>query len=131
MSEDVRVIRARDLTAEEISSLDGACVFDPDSLDQAIFAVLHNEAGEAIAVYDEERLIDHFVREFTSEEEDEEGGAYDMAMDHLGFNLIRSLPYMGPRAPKILTELLDEDLLDPDDEPLQVYTLAGKRWVAL
>jgi len=128
MSEDVRVIQAPSLTEEEISRLDGACLFDPAELDKAIFAILHNEAGEAIAAYEEQLLLDHFVQEMDGESEED---AYEMALDHLGFNLVRALPYMGDRAPKILTELIDEDLFEPEDEPLQIYELRGKRWVAL
>ena len=129
MPDSIRVVHAPRLTIEEIASLDGASVLEPEALDEAIFAVRHNANGEACAAYQSEQLIDLLIPWLGAEPDEAE--AYDTAMDYLCSQVLRALPYMGPRAPKVLAELFDEDLLDPDLEPTAVHEIQGKRYVEL
>lgn len=71
--------------------LDGAPVFDPFDLDDAIVDVRVTDKG-AIAVYDYDKLCNHFT--------DESGdGTPEEAQEYVDYNIVRALPYMGDRAP--------------------------------
>lgn len=88
----MREIEAPQLTKAQIDSLDGAVVLDPPRFDAAIVGVTCNDAGETVAVYDEEKVIDLFV---------EDTGSLESAREWYEYNTLRALPYMGARAPVI------------------------------
>lgn len=103
MSNDNRIIRSHHLSKKQKRLLDGAPILDPDTLDRAIIGVVETPQGHA-AVYDYEKLVEAMrVGDPSSSEED--------VVEWISYNTVRALPYMGPRAPWILEEAVD----DPDD----------------
>lgn len=91
VAEQIRRIRNKRLTSEQIAMLDGAAVFDPFDLDDAIVDVRQTDKG-AIALYDYDKLCSHFT--------DESGdGTQEEAQEYVDYNIVRALPYMGDRAP--------------------------------
>ena len=61
-----------------------------------------------------------------------EEGAWEEAIGHVDFNVLGSLPNMGPRAPLVVVELdsVDPELLDEDPDHKQV-NMDGKTWVTV
>lgn len=102
---DIRIIKSPHLTPEQIDSLLGAVLLDPEGLDAALVDVAHNEAGETIAVYDEEILIEAFAQDM-HEEGDEGWEAWDRAREWYEYNTVRALAYMGTRAPRIRSSIV-------------------------
>lgn len=88
-----RVIKSKRLTEEQIQSLEGASVFDPVDLDDAIVEVRQTKGG-AIAVYDYDMLCEKYF-------DDTEDGTYEHAQEYVDYNMVRALPYMSARAPII------------------------------
>lgn len=111
---EIREIRSGVLTHEQVTELDGAAVFDPDSLDMAILTV-----HEGRAVYGYERLVELFACEFEENEsrEDAELGA----VEWVDYNVVRAVPYMGARRPFIVLEQFEPDFVNSPDELLGHY----------
>jgi len=116
--------------------LDGVPVLDPDSLDEAILGAMANDAGDLILVYGYDELVKVFAEDVLKHEPegtafDPTGGEhertlYDDAEEWVDYNTLRSLPYMGPRAPIVIRRLED----DPDSiDPAYLVAFKGKSWV--
>ena len=106
--EDVRIIQSDHLTPEEIEALDGAVVLDPPEWDKAIVGIWLTAEEEAAAVYDYKKLVQIIANGFalalaSAEQGNDEDDPELMAVEWIEFNTMRALPYMGPRAPHILT----------------------------
>lgn len=119
MSDEIRIIKSKALTAAEKDLLDGAPILDPDSLDRAIIGVVETPAGHA-AVYSYEKLVRAMKR-------DSPGSSRDDVVEWIGYNTIRALPYMGQRAPWILEEFLEPEF-SGDDEDERPVNWNGKLW---
>ena len=111
----MRVIVSGNLTEEEVQALNGATVFDPDTLDEAIVGVFHGPGG-VVAAYSYDLLVEHFEQEMGEES----------AMEWVDYNVVRAVPYMGERAPKILAGLWWNE-----DDEAAIIEVAGRRWVAM
>jgi hypothetical protein len=60
----LRIIKSAVLTDADRAALDGAAVFDPDILDAAIIGVIANRAGELVAVYSYDGLVDCYAEAY-------------------------------------------------------------------
>lgn len=69
---------------------DGALVFENPAYDESIIG----QTFDGRAIYDIEKMAE----ELASEDEI----SFDEAMDFIGYNAIRSLPYAGERAPVVV-----------------------------
>ena len=95
MNDDsIRIVTGKTLTDEEKKLLDGAPVFDPEDLDAAIVGVLETPKGH-VALYDYYKLCDIFY------DIDDPSSTQEYAQEYVDYNLVRGLPYMGDRAPRI------------------------------
>ena len=72
---------------------DDALLIDPDYLDEAIIGVSH----DGRAVYSHKLLIEAYVKH--------DGMTPEDAEEWISYNVIRSIPYEGERAPIILFEI--------------------------
>ena len=106
---DVRKVMSKTLSAESIARLNGAPVFDPEDLDDAIIDVFSSSDGD-VAVYDYEKLCQHF---YDGENPDL---TWEHAMEWVDYNLVRALPYMNPRAPLIVMRVEKEDREEYGDD---------------
>jgi len=97
-----------------------AIVFENPDYDAAIIGV--DSIGRVI--YDLEKMTECLH---------EEGMSYEDALDFIGYNTVRSLPYMGPKAPIVMRSVDDGDDVpeissvigfDSDDRP--VYDMYRK-----
>lgn len=91
VADPIRTVKSKRLTSEQIAMLDGAPLFDPFDLDDAIVDVRVTDKG-AVAVYDYDKLCDRFT-------DDSGDGTREEAQEYVDFNIVRALPYMGDRAP--------------------------------
>ena len=73
-------------------------ILDPEILDTAIIGVTDNNV-----VYSYEKLVEAYTREFKDDSEDETD-AHEQAIGWIGYNTMRSLPYMGDNKPIIIYE---------------------------
>jgi hypothetical protein len=131
---EVRTILSESLSAAEKAALQGAVVLDPDTWDAAILGVHTNQHGEVVAVYDENVIVELLLREILDStegphDEEAENDAYDEASEYLQFNTIRALPYMGARAPVLVSELFEDAEEFEVDEEREVIEIGGKRWL--
>lgn len=139
-AEPIRLIKSSILSEQEKGSLDGAAVFDPDSLDAAIIGVTLTEAGDAVAVYSYDALVACFQALLTNavdssghcgEPDEEQASDLDRAaaMDWVEFNTLPSIPYMGRRAPVVVDEVEVDDYTDPVDVgQTRTLYIAGRRF---
>ncbi len=131
-NEDFRVFRTEVLTETEIQRLSGCLVFEPDTNDAAIIGTVDNEKGEAILVYSYHRLVEIKMNEYSEDNldlEDDAESLLELAADDIGYNTLRALNYMGPRAPLVLRPLEDFEPFDVEDEPPErIYRVAGREW---
>lgn len=65
--------------------------------DAALIGVVEGGGFGPVALYDRDEILAVMQRAWGMTEEE--------ALDHFGFNIMRSLPYMGDRAPAFLTPL--------------------------
>ena len=119
----MRLLESSAFTPEELTQLEGVPVLDPDGLDKAIIGARPNAVGDFVIVYDYEMLVDAFVDEGVTQ--DEEIAAYEEAEEWVQYNTLRSLPYMGPRAPVVLLRVDDPDSVDSGE----LVEFKGKKWV--
>lgn len=101
----IRIVKNNNLSAADIKNLEGAPLFDPDYLDEAIIKVEDNLLGSHIAVYDYSKLVDLFAKNEFHEMEDPEF----VAIEWVDYNLLQMIPYMGVRQPRIEHEGFDSD----------------------
>lgn len=126
MSDDIRVVKSQALTADEIASLDGAALLEPDFLDGAIIGVAQNQKGESVAVYEYEKVVELYATfEFGSADTDGGQDPYDIAVEWVDYNTLRALPYAGERAPRVVVDA--EDCYEDDAD--MVYEIKGKRYI--
>lgn len=104
----MRIIRSSVLTPDQINALDGATVLDPDSLDSALVGIAPGPDG-ICAVYNYDLLIQATAREMEGEYEHNLEGAQEW----VEYNTLRGIPYMGARAPLVVSEF-DPDCEDED-----------------
>lgn len=127
--QDLRGSRSPHLSPEQIASLDGAVVLDPEDLDEAIIGV-HEGAQGVVAVYSYERLVDITARTMTSTSYQTAEAA---AMEWHDYNTLRAVPYMGERAPVFVTDdeetgVDPEDVQDDEEDPPQYLTFGEKKY---
>lgn len=129
MDDDIRIIKNSTLGEEKIKLLDGAPIFDPDEHDMAIIDVFKLPSGEHVAVYDYDKLIDVQAEMFKEGEDPED--AQEMAQGWVECNTVRSVPYMGNRAPIIVCEPeKDEDGATVEEDPdVEYLELGSVRYV--
>lgn len=121
--EDLRKVKSPHLSVEDAERLDGAMLFDPDDLDRAILAVLDTPEG-AVAFYDYDRLCALF---FDAEDPD---STRESAQEWVDYNLVRALPYIGKRAPRIGLWVNNEDGEEYGDD-VEYIRHDGKIYVRL
>lgn len=130
MSEESRTIKQPSLGAEKLELLNGAPVFDPSELDEAIIDVYKLPSGEHVALYDYNAIVDYYTKTFSEDDEapnDED--AHEQAVEWVDYNTVRSVPYMGARAPIILCKPFEgEDEIEEADPDAKVMVLDGKKW---
>jgi len=97
MHADVRKIINSNLTIEQINRLDGAPILDPEFLDDAIVSTENNAAGDAVAVYSYNKLVELFSENWFSSHED----PCACAEEWIDVNVMRLLPYLGDRQPVV------------------------------
>jgi len=114
-----RTIKSPHLTPVEIASLDGAPVFDPDSCDAAIIHAAMCQGEGFVAVYSYALLLEIFSAD---------GGSLEEAAERISHNVLRAVPYMGRRAP-IIVSLVDEG--DEHDDDDVVLHFKGSDWLVL
>lgn len=122
---EMRKLPADKLTEVEIEALEETIVLDPVELDGAILGSTLNDAGERILVYEYEKLIEIYAG-LDGDPNDEE--RFIGAQEWVDFNSIRALPYMGPRAPLIVTRLEegDEEAMELDERDSLVELIFTK-----
>ena len=94
---------------------DEACVLEPDFLDKAILG-----SYKGCLVYSYEALVEAY-------QSSEDGWDYDEAVEFVNFNTLRGVAYMGPRAPYIVSEMFEEDILEDET----IIELNGTRLMVL
>lgn len=128
---EIRIVRNDKVPADRLELLDGAMLFDPDSLDAAIVGVQALASGECVAVYNYKAIVDQYLRDGGSSLEDED--ARLEVEEFVDFNTLRAVPYMGERSPIIVSEVRKDeppDEIDPDDPPVYL-TLQDKKWLVV
>jgi hypothetical protein len=119
-----RIVKSRCVSKEEQRCLDGAILLEPAAYDAAVIGVT-NFAGELVVVYDYEKLVSVSAKGFPPGEG--EDSPEFQAMQHIDYNTVRTVEYLGsPRAPFILSELPD-DVVDDDGED-DIMEYKKKRW---
>lgn len=126
MTDNIRIINNPELPEDLARQLDGAVLLDPDTLDVAIVGVHLNAKGEACAVYDHDLLVTAFAENEFAEDED----PTETAIEWVGYNTLRALPYAGERAPVVVYEV---DEHDPDEDACDgdVILIGGKTYKAV
>lgn len=124
----IRVIRSPILTPAELAMLDNAVVLDPDDLDAAIVGVTQDSRGAWVAVYDYDKIVQVYAHLFDTTAADSAAEAYEGALEFVDYNTLRALPYMGERAPWVVRDVEDSDMLEADDV---VIVLAGRRYAVV
>ena len=84
------------LEANEVET-EGMILIDDADIAEALIGV--TDSDKPRAVYDYEKLVEAYVNKH--------GLSMEEAMDHVCFNIIRSLPYYGENAP-IIVDLFKE-----------------------
>ena len=82
--------------------IDMTCIDDDDTLtflegpefDTAIIGICHRSGQPDVLAYDEEKIINLFIKDGMSEED---------AIDFYEYNTVRGIPYMGKSVPVIIT----------------------------
>jgi hypothetical protein len=130
--DQIRRIKSKCLTDEQLDDLDGVPVLDPQEMDEAIVGAIKNDAGKLVLVYSYDKLVDYFASSFESDaplrqlmrDHDEEYDAYTMAIEWVDYNVVRGCMYMGERSPIVVFE---EDGNFPQDgeTPIEIN---GKRF---
>jgi hypothetical protein len=120
---DIRELKAPRLSKQDRERLFGAAVFEPDHLDQAIVGVLETPEG-FVALYDYDRLC-YYVRD--GEDPD---STPESAQEWVDFNMVRALPYIRPRAPRIGLWVNNEDGEEYGDDVEYIHH-GGKIYVRL
>jgi hypothetical protein len=129
MSDDTRVIKQPKLGPEKLELLNGAPVFDPSDLDEAIIEVYKLPSGEHVAVYDYGAIVSYFVKELGGDGTGDEG-EYEQAVEWVDYNTCRAVSYMGARAPIIVRKPFEGEL-EPDSDPdleERALTIDGEKW---
>ena len=130
MADAPRTLRNDKLTADQIKLLDGAAIFDPNTLDSAILAVYRLSNGEHVAVYDYQELIRRYMADDGVSLGDEE--AYLDWQEFVDYNTLRSVPYMGDRSPIIVLEVQEGEPPDSDpDDPAIFLSINDKKWLVV
>jgi hypothetical protein len=106
----------------EVLEQAGAMVMEPRTLDAAILGYHIPEKGQAIALYDYHLLLDAFRKDAEDPESEE---AIFEAEEHISYNVLRALPYLGEKAPWIIVDVLEGE---PEEEEDTYFTWEGKRW---
>lgn len=75
-------------------------LLDPESLDEAILGVVDDGSRPTHAVYSRTALARALARDMSPED----------AEEWISYNVERSLPYMGPHAPSLVSEIPPEIL---------------------
>ena len=119
----IRRVVSKVLKEEEIASLDGAMIFEPNDLDAAIIAAIETPDGH-VALYDYDKLWRLFYDSETEESTPEQ------AQEYVDYNLVRGLPYMGRRAPLIGLWVNNEDGEEYGDD-VEYIRHGGKIYVRL
>jgi len=130
--DQIRRIKSKCLTEEQLDDLDGVPVLDPQEMDDAIVGAIKNDAGKLVLVYSYNKLVDYFASSFKSDvplqqlmrAHDEECDAYTMAIEWVDYNVVRGCMYMGERSPIIVFEE-DEDFSEEDGTLIEIN---GKRF---
>jgi hypothetical protein len=120
--DQIRRIKSKCLTEEQLDDLDGVPVLDPQEMDDAVVGAIKNDAGKLVLVYSYNKLVDYFASSFKSD--DEECDAYTMAIEWVDYNVVRGCMYMGERSPIIVFEE-DEDFSEEDGTLIEIN---GKRF---
>jgi hypothetical protein len=132
MSDDIRAIKQPKLGPEKLELLDGAPVFDPSDLDEAIIEVYKLPGGEHVAVYDYDAIVAHHTKELggTPTKDDD---AYEQAVEWVDYNTCRAVPYMGARAPIIVRKPFEGELEDDSDPDLEerFLVIGGEKWLVV
>lgn len=98
----VRAIARPRLTTEDRLELEGATLFDPRELDEAIVGV-----HRGCAVYDYDGIVEVYSRMLRA---DGEENAWEAAVEWVDFNTLGVLPNIHDRCPVIVR--IEEDALD-------------------
>lgn len=122
----VRKVMSKRLKPQEVESLEGAMLFEPYDLDEAIVGVIDTPEG-AVALYDYDALCRVFCRE--GEEEDFRI-VQQYAQEYVDYNLVRSLPHIRPRGPRIGLWVNNEDGEEYGDD-VEYIRHRGKIYVRL
>jgi hypothetical protein len=131
MSDEIRVVKSQILTSDEVAKLDGAVLLDPDYLDAAIIGITQIQDVGYVAVYEYEKVVEIYAKfafgdkSVDEDEETDMSDPYEIAAEWVNYNTIRSLPYAGSRAPKIV---VDADMCDESDVEV-VYVIKGARYI--
>jgi hypothetical protein len=83
--------------------------FEPHDEMKKCIITIHND----VAIYDYDKLIEYFMRDFLESASSLEE-AYTNAEEWVDYNLIRSIPYLGKEAPKVVSLVDEEDLVEGD-----------------
>lgn len=95
-----RMLRAPFLSSAQAVELRGATLFDPPVLDGTIVGTERAFDG-MVAIYDYERLVSIYAREFACEVE-HEGEEWEMAMEWVDYNTLGVMPSIGSRKPVVV-----------------------------
>jgi|TARA_R110000824_G_scaffold109275_6_gene256775 hypothetical protein len=88
--------KAIDGALDEI--LDGAVILEPrEEFHQAIIGYADSDDGsDVVAVYSVTKILDYLQKSMT----------YEEAQDYFDFNTARAIPYMGPRRPILVHDIV-------------------------
>lgn len=134
-SGEVRSVKSRFLNDADLENLAGAPVFDGPGFDGCIIEVRETSEGH-VAVYDYD-LLWQAVLASSGDESGQEQMVAEHAIEHVDFNLVRSLPYMRPRAPFIGMAFGPEEghsaeaLAEEFGEEVETFVVRGVMYVRM
>ena len=120
--DDVRHLHpSAGVTPEEREHLEAvhAVLFDPEIMDTAIIGAMDDRA-----VYDYDKLVDAVATLIEGSVEERHEGA----LEWVDFNTLGSLAGGRPDDPVVLALVVEPDLLDEEETPIEYQ---GKTWVRL
>ena len=97
--------------------LNGAVRLEPSEyFDQCLLGKTTIASGESVLVYDYEMLVKMIARDCADGQE-VTPHHWQTAIEHLEFNTIRAIDYMGDRRPLIVYQMEEWDANDTEDGP--------------